>query len=80
MTKFTDDQLNSLLDRYSVGSIHETVTELQSLQASADAATDVAEKGILLEKARDMTRVLEVELSETDNGEDFINDGEFYTK
>lgn len=80
MTGFTDDRLNTLLDRYKVGAVHETITELQSLQAKTDAATDEAAKAILLEKARDMTSVLEIELSEADNGEDFIDDGEFHTK
>lgn len=80
MPEFTDAQLNALLDRYKVGAVHETITELKSLQAKADAATDEAAKAILLEKARDMTSVLEIELREGDNGEDFINDGEFHTK
>jgi hypothetical protein len=80
MTEFTDDRLNTLLDRYKVGAVHETITELKSLQAKADTAADEAEKAILFAKARDMSRVLQMELREADNGEDFINDGEFHKK
>ncbi len=80
MKALTNDQLNTLLNRYKAGSIHEILTELQSIQAKADAATDEAEKGIFLENARDMTSVLQMELRKADIGEDFVNDGEFNTK
>lgn len=80
MTEFTNEQQVTLLDRYKTGEIHEMLTELNSLQVKADASTDEAEKAILLENARDLTSVLQKELSEADNGEDFINDGKFHMK